>query len=938
MHAAMEPDPLLDSTLAEADWLRRLARSLARDAHRAEDAVQETLTAALAHGARRSPRAWLAALLRNELRQARRAARRRGFHERRAVRAGAAPSAHDVNARLELQRLLLEALRALEEPYCSTLVARFLDGLPPREIARRAGLPVKTVNTRLERGLAQLRARLDARFGGERSVWLQALTPFVGAPPSAPWSLVGEGLSMGTKAKLVAAVLVAGLGLVWVGARVLAPESRPAPHLAAQRGSSGEPDESAGAGPSDVGPRTLAKAELVAPADPPRSTRSETPVLPPPAATVNALALLNVRVVKRRTGEPLREAEISVTFARPAGAEAPALFEGHDDPFTAGKTDATGGLALVVPAERPLWVAVDPDRWQGASGGEAEPERLQRTSIPLEALDLGEERVLWIEIEHGSDRVLEGQVVAAEDGRVLAGACVRPRDSVEIATDARGFFALPYSSWDPPPAVEVAHEGFTPVSLQPRWLDQVPGVPLVVALERGAVLVTRLDVVGGVGIDAAGRDALELRARAAVDSHGAFAAATRLDPDGRGELAVPARLPLTLELCTQADELLWRAPEAWTLAPGERRELAVQLGSGTLVFGFLRDAGGTPIAGRELWAVPGEADAADEEEFRYLASQGEHAHVAHSARDGRFEFAELGGGTWWIGPAPLDGGTEADGDALLLAPAGQRVELAPGVPSHRVDLVARRGLWITGRVEGEDGRAVARIRVACGSRRNSSELHALSDEAGRFRLGPLHPGPHVLRLLGSDGIMGWISEGQTVAAGASDVVLVFPSQHSIGGRVVDHEGRALDAQVHLLQRNGSLGQGTSHREQGAFVFVALEPGTYSVQAEAPDGRVAVQSVELATGTRVEGLVLTVEAGTRIGVRHDIERNVRCSIWAGDALAADSTVRQGQESFETVPAGPLRIELYSGDEVLAVRELHGRAGRVESVEFDLVAGN
>ncbi|NOT31445.1 MAG: carboxypeptidase regulatory-like domain-containing protein [Planctomycetes bacterium] len=258
-----------------------------------------------------------------------------------------------------------------------------------------------------------------------------------------------------------------------------------------------------------------------------------------------------------------------------------------------------------------------------------------------------------------------------------------------------------------------------------------------------------------------------------------------------------------------------------------------------------------------------------------------------------------------------------------------------------MDLVGHRGLWIRGRLQGEDGRALAQVQIGCGRELNpwnAGELQALANDEGRFRIGPLFPGTYQLRTLGGDGVFGWPSEATTVEAGASNVVLVLPSRHSIGGRVVDREGRAVDAHVHLLRQNSSLGQETSQREQGAFLFIALEPDTYSVQAEAPDGRVAVRSIVLAEGTRVEGIVLTLEEGTRIGVRHDLERYARCAIWAGDALAADSSVHYGRESFETVPAGPLRIELYSGDEIFAVRELIGRAGRVESVEFDLVPGD
>lgn len=929
----MTTGPLLDSALAEAGWLRRLARSLVKDAHRADDAVQATLASALEQRKeQRPPRAWLAAILRNELRQERRARGRRAFHERRALRMGSAPSAHDVNERLELQRLLLEALRALEEPYRSTLVARFFDGLPPRAIARRDGVPVKTVNTHLERGLAKLRQRLDGKFGGERGAWLQAFLPLA-APAGVPWSFLREGLSMGAKAKVAAAVVAAGIGIFWVAelARTpgsLAPESRsarPASPVLTQRGGSASLLE------PELGASTRASAELVAVESVARESRSEavdSALAPAPA--VNSRAHLSVRAVTRRTREPL--GGLAVTVARPEGAKASALFE--DEPVAVGATDGSGGLRLVVPAGWPLWVSVDPGRWHERPGGDPElrPELLQRTSVPVEPLLPGEERVLLVEIEHGSDRVLEGQVVAAEDGRALAGARIAPEDTFgePLAADAHGFFALPYSSWDPPPAVEIAHEGYTPVSLRPQWVDQVPGVPLVVVLERGAVIEAH--------IDAAGHTGLELHARAAREAGGAIDSSARLGPSGLGELLVPARLALALELRTQDGELLWRDPEPWTLVPGERRELTLRLGSGSFVYGSLLDQAGFPIPDQELWAVPAVADEELEGELRYLEDEREDALVAHTGRDGHFEFPELVSGTWWIGPAPRSDEEREREDDAVLAPAGQRVELLPGSASRRVDLVGHRGLWIRGRVEGEDGRALAGVQVGCGRGRNDAELQAFSDDQGRFRIGPLFPATYELRTFGGDGVFGWPSEATTVEAGASDVVLVLPLRNSIGGRVVDGEGRAVDAHVHLLRLNSSLGQGTSQREQGAFLFIALEADIYSAQAEAPDGRVAVRRVGLAEGASVAGVVLTLGEGTRIGVRHDLDRYVRCAIWAGDALAADSTVPRGEESFETVPAGPLRIELYSGDEIVAVRELIGRAGRVESVEFDLEPGD
>ena len=926
-------DPLFDSALAEAGWLRRLARSLVRDTHRADDAVQETLATTLGERGRRSPRAWLAKVLRNELRQDSRARSRRAFHEQRAARGGSAPSAHEVNERLELQRRLLAAVSALEEPYRATLVARFFDELPPRAIARRDGVPVRTVNTRLERGLAKLRARLDGEYGGGRTEWLQALAPFAGGGAGLPWSALGKGASMGTKAKLAAAGVLALIGVAWFEGERLAtstrvPDGVSAAHVA-QRDRVVAGDD-ASARVAD----TLAPAEL---AEPPRIALEPAQRAGASAndhAGPSQLTTLLVRVSKRRAGMPPEHADVLVTDASPVGAAASALFEGRTDALARGKTDAAGDARLSVPAGKPLWISVDPGRWDQPPKGAPDRvlEMLQRTTVRIEPLEPGEERRVAIEIEHGSDRVFEGRVVAADDGRALAGASIRPTVSfgVPLETGADGAFEVPYSSWDPPPFLSVSHAGFTPQLLQPQWIDQVTGRPFVVALERNAVVVARIDVHGSDGLELTSRaDAGEdvLRSRAELDATGAC------------ELSVPVHVPVSIELRARTGALVWRDPNPWTLEPSERRELVLSLGSGTFVYGSLLDAAGTPLADELVLALPaekeneGEKTTGIEGKHRYVGRDDKNALLVRTAADGRFEFTDLPAGAWWIGPAcelRASGKTEQDPNGL--APDCVGVELLPGVPSRRVDLVAYRDLWIRGRVEGEDGRALPNVVVYLG-RSGQSELSQGSDHEGRFALGPLAPGPHELRAFGPDGVVGWI-EPMLVEAGANDVVLVIPTRNSIGGRVVDREGHAVDARVHLLQRNSSLGQGTSSRQPGAFLFIALEPGTYSVQAEVPDGRVAVRSVELRDGQRVDDVVLTLDDGVRIGVRHDLTENVRCAIWAGDALAADSTVHVGEENFETVPAGPLRVELYSGAGTLAVRSLQGEPGRVARVEFVL----
>jgi len=174
----------LDVLLAHGPFLRTLARSLVHDPGLADDLVQEAWLAAL-----RAPRqgvrrlgSWLTGAVRHLARGQRRETERRLRREAASARPEGTVSTEEVVAREELRRLLVQHLLALDEPYRSTLLLRFHEGLPPRAIAARRKVPVETVKTHLKRGLADLRARLDSAHGGDRSLWLRSLLPLaVGA-------------------------------------------------------------------------------------------------------------------------------------------------------------------------------------------------------------------------------------------------------------------------------------------------------------------------------------------------------------------------------------------------------------------------------------------------------------------------------------------------------------------------------------------------------------------------------------------------------------------------------------------------------------------------------------------------------------------------------------------------------------------------------------
>lgn len=211
---------------SQAQCLRGLARALVGEDD-AGDLVQQTALQALqTPGEPSAPRAWLATVMRRLAGKHRRAQRRRRRREHAAtadfVDRDGGPTPVEAAARRETLLRLTTALVALAEPYRGALMARYFEGLAPTAIAGRDGVPVATVKTRLQRGLALLRERLE-RDGDGRD-WRAALVGAYGLRPASPAAMASLAvgiLSMGTGVKLalggVAAALFVVAGVWWAG-------------------------------------------------------------------------------------------------------------------------------------------------------------------------------------------------------------------------------------------------------------------------------------------------------------------------------------------------------------------------------------------------------------------------------------------------------------------------------------------------------------------------------------------------------------------------------------------------------------------------------------------------------------------------------------------------------------------------------------------------
>ena len=162
--------------LRESTWLQALAEGIVHDEHAAKDVVQATFLRALTHPPRSAGalRAWLGQVTRRFAYRTGDRARWGRRREEAAARAEAQPSASDLVTRASLHRAVVDAVLALDEPQRATVLMRFFEDLPPREIAKRHGVPVATVRSRLRRALDRLRDTLDRTAGG-REAWMSGL-------------------------------------------------------------------------------------------------------------------------------------------------------------------------------------------------------------------------------------------------------------------------------------------------------------------------------------------------------------------------------------------------------------------------------------------------------------------------------------------------------------------------------------------------------------------------------------------------------------------------------------------------------------------------------------------------------------------------------------------------------------------------------------------
>lgn len=914
---ADDQSPDIELLLAQHDWINGLARRLVRDPHAAADLAQESMLRALAHppsveGDTRRLRGWLGKVIQNLVHQGRRTEAHRAEREHRATREAIAEHALERDGenvelivRADLHRQLVDAVLKLPEPSRSAILWRYFEGRSVAAIARREGLDPGAVRKRIARGVERLRVTLDEHHDGDRDAWCLLLMPLA-ADPSA------SGVAISSAAKwAAAAALLTGLSLVVV--RGLAPPgSAPA----------GDSGKLATVGLIDQAPDDGPPTERLAEFDEPGAkspAREPASAVAAPRDPADDEASLTVRVVSELTGEPLADVQVllaptdktgfSITFAEGSAGKLGDRLQ----------TDVEGVVEIATPAG---------NQWVLSIWG----KHLQHTNLEREvaALNRGEERELAIRLPPGESRPYYVQLVDAQTQLPIEGAEFRgspgqnewstldtgpdddwnreriwkPDGPLIGRSDDTGGIELAWVSWQMT-SIRVFAPGYGPASISVSDGRIDPTSPMVVPIAKSARVMGYVTDINGHGIEG-----LTVGVNAAsfffdhsddgghINSH-TYLWATWTGVDGGFELAdLPAGQELSWEI-REGNLRRYTPTSTLQLEPGEERDLSRSLAATHTVRGRMVTEGGRPVEDAPVQLQP----TRKESMHSYLNTNGSARRQTRTDPDGRFEFTGVTEGEWLAGPAPAE-----RGKLPLWAPYGVRIT----VPGNEASVTAHAH-FIEGHVLTDEGAPLSQASVTAGRTGEGSLPSVRTDSNGHYRVGPLAPGEHSLRVsaVSTEGRTGWIATGPRDAqAGSTDIDFTMIRSGAFTCLAVDAStGQAADARFYSYNSapGAPLG-GTTAEHMGSSSYGFRPPGSYVVVATTEDTRIGIlRDFVVEAGVIVEAVEIEVAPGARLELVVDAEtQHTSYSVWSAGLRVAQVWLAPGTSQVLVVPSGVVRV--------------------------------
>ncbi|MBL8693410.1 MAG: sigma-70 family RNA polymerase sigma factor [Planctomycetes bacterium] len=891
--------------LAHAQFVQALARQILRDEHEAEDVAQETWMAAL----RREPdapglRAWLGGVVRNLSLARRRSQFHREDRERRAARADRVGSAAELVEAETLRRAVVQAVLELEEPTRSAVIARFYDGLAPREIAQRIQVPVETVRTRIKRGVGLIRAQIEAKHGA-RAVWgplLARAAQLSGAEPLVAAQSVAFPIG-----KLAAAVGIAALAAaaIWSPWDLESPpNSQPGPA---------------------AGPTAPAGAAATSVAD----TKSENGARAELETQINESFVLG-RVVGP-TGEGIPHANI---VCIPESIQTPFVLDVEPLPGGArvGVCDQDGRFRLPVESAADVYFLAAYASGMGPN-----------ISAAVRAEQEMEIRLRPAVVVTGHVRTLQGEpVVRAQLSWLVGLDCIQIRR--KTTADAEGRYRVeglpPFEAWSPKcwHRIEVTAQGLPPLRVAN---PQFPEGKLDLWMARGASLegsvsdlATRNPITGAqieVETRFGGGNAFA-RSHGPLIPFGRFGnpLSARSNGDGTFQLAdVPAQgiaSQMSLEVAVLAEGYLpWRKSLP-PIAEGNRHRLEIRLKAGLRVRGRVVDQRGIPVEGATVM-VGAEAPRGREVLVSGWRPQS-------WITDAKGEYQVL-----WEPPAT--------GNATIVSMAvlvrekmlAGALELQRGTELSLPDFVfpqSAAGRDVSVEVCAEDGKPVGGAFVNFGLNPPTLAMAPRTGRDGKVRVPFSEENVPSLRLtVRAPGFAPVKTDVLSEANRTAPMKIVLKRERTLRGRVLSAAGQpAPGTQIHVLHRSAPVeqwfpgpGSGPALTDSGdtelvylswgqagadgSFEIGELPPGPYIVRAVG-EGDATVLDVPESTflEVRLEGAQERPKAAGVIEVKA-VERGTRRPIavfeaWLEPGAGRGELLAPGIYQIKGVPAGDHRL--------------------------------
>ncbi len=298
-----------------------------------------------------------------------------------------------------------------------------------------------------------------------------------------------------------------------------------------------------------------------------------------------------------------------------------------------------------------------------------------------------------------------------------------------------------------------------------------------------------------------------------------------------------------------------------------------------------------------------------------------------SDEDGLFTLLAEGPGPWVLTLIHPDY-PPTIADAALMLSAGQKKRLGD------LQLHSEIGLVVTVRAEG--GLPVPSALLTLNPVLENPELPnstqkamrrtALSDQTGRALFYGVNAGSYLLRAEASGLASTEISHlQQTALARPPQVRIDMPRGEVLRGRVRNSAGEPVaDARILLQRRKGLEAAGTRSSDGGMFRITGLNPGPYSLRAEAPWlGSIELSEIEVPSNAGLielqfqahiefTGRVLRADTGEPIpGAEIRLTAPLEWALdHAGEGERRQSSDASGSFRFESIPTGRYGLRIAS----------------------------